>query len=519
MMGDLIMAYLLYLRKSRADLEAEARGEGETLKRHERQLLDLAKKQKLSIGGIYKEIVSGESIAARPIMQQLLTEVEQGLWEGVIVMEVERLARGNTLDQGIVAQAFQYSNTKIVTPMKTYDPNNEFDQEFFEFGLFMSRREYKTINRRLQSGRSAATKEGKWVSNKAPYGYKRVKLEHDSGFSLEIIPEEAEVIKLIYDLYVTNKMGPDNISKQLEHLGYKSPSNTSIWSSHTIRDILINPTYCGKIRWGWRAHAKTVSDGEIKVSRPRSENFELSDGLHEPIISDKLFNLAQEIRDSNSVPRINPKCKIKNPLSGIIFCSECGRTMTRRPYNQSNQPASLICQNPRCKNISSALHLVEEELLNLSNLWLKQLILKLENLADDDNQTSTLESAIKKSQNELQTLEGQMDNLYNLLEQGIYSNEVFLERSKKLSLTKQEIVDRINVLEGEFTQEQKNDINKEFIPRLQKLIDTYYTLNSVEEQNILLKSTFDRVIYKKSEGGRGKEKAFTLEIYPFVPKC
>ena len=150
------MPYCLYVRKSRADAEAEARGEGETLARHTNTLLELAKLRHLDITQIYREIVSGETIAARPVMQQLLSEVEQGMWDGVLVMEVERLARGDTVDQGIVAQTFKFSNTKIITPVKDYDPNNEFDEEYFEFGLFMSRREYKTINRRLQRGQSSS---------------------------------------------------------------------------------------------------------------------------------------------------------------------------------------------------------------------------------------------------------------------------------------------------------------------------------------------------------------------------
>ena len=155
------MAYLIYLRKSRMDMEAEARGEGETLARHRTTLLALARRMGLEIGGIYEEIVSGETIAARPQMQRLLSEVEAGQWEGVLVMEVERLARGDSIDQGIVAQAFKYSGTKIITPAKTYDPANEFDEEYFEFGLFMSRREYKTIKRRMVAGRIASVKEGK----------------------------------------------------------------------------------------------------------------------------------------------------------------------------------------------------------------------------------------------------------------------------------------------------------------------------------------------------------------------
>ena len=160
--------YSLYLRKSRADLEAEERGEGETLARHEKMLIELARINGFSIGKIYREIVSGESIESRPIVQELLRDVESGRWRGVLVVEVERLARGDTMDQGRVAKSFKFSNTKIITPIKIYDPNNEFDEEYFEFGLFMSRREYKTINRRLQRGRLSSVKEGKFVGSVAP---------------------------------------------------------------------------------------------------------------------------------------------------------------------------------------------------------------------------------------------------------------------------------------------------------------------------------------------------------------
>ena len=93
--------YSLYLRKSRADLEEEERGKGETLARHEKMLKELAKKYGFSIGKIYREIVSGESIEARPVVQQLLRDVESGRWKGVLVVEVERLARGDTMDQGL----------------------------------------------------------------------------------------------------------------------------------------------------------------------------------------------------------------------------------------------------------------------------------------------------------------------------------------------------------------------------------------------------------------------------------
>lgn len=84
-----------------------------------------------------------------------------GQWDGVLVVEIERLARGDTEDQGAVAKAFQYSGTKIVTPLKTYDPGDEFDEEYFEFGLYMSRRELQDHQPPSGTGASGLSQTGK----------------------------------------------------------------------------------------------------------------------------------------------------------------------------------------------------------------------------------------------------------------------------------------------------------------------------------------------------------------------
>ena len=83
--------YAMYLRKSRADREAEMRGEMETLARHEKMLFETARRMNLSIGAVYKEVVSGETIASRPVIQQLLSEVEQGMWTGVLAVSYTHL--------------------------------------------------------------------------------------------------------------------------------------------------------------------------------------------------------------------------------------------------------------------------------------------------------------------------------------------------------------------------------------------------------------------------------------------
>ena len=230
--------YAIYLRKSRADIEAEEKGEGETLKRHENVLMDLAKKYELTIAKIYREIVSGESVETRPAVQELLRDVESGKWDGVLVVEIERLARGDTMDQGRIAKAFKFSNTKIITPTKIYNPNDEFDEEYFEFSLFMSRREYKTINRRLQRGRLSSVKEGKYVGSIAPYGYDRAKIAKDKGFTL-VKNNEAPVVKKMFELYAHNNLSISGVARYLNEAGF-TPRKAREWNNSTIKDILNN---------------------------------------------------------------------------------------------------------------------------------------------------------------------------------------------------------------------------------------------------------------------------------------
>ena len=160
--------YAMYLRKSRADLEAEKLGEGETLARHKKILTELAARKSLYVDKIYQEIVSGETVAARPQMQKLIKDCYAGNYRGIIVIDIDRLSRGNQGDMQTIMDCLRYSNDRngllVVTPTKTYDvSHNADDEEYMEFVLFMSRREYKTIQKRLERGRHQAVVEGNYM--------------------------------------------------------------------------------------------------------------------------------------------------------------------------------------------------------------------------------------------------------------------------------------------------------------------------------------------------------------------
>ena len=239
--------------------------------------MSLSESRELNVVEICEEVVTGDSIAVRPEVQKVLQLVETGNYAGVIVMEVERLARGDTIDQGIIAQTFKYSDTRIITPNKTYDPNNEMDEEYFEFGLFMSRRESTPSSAACRAARRRLCVRGKWISGKTPFGWLREKLPNDKGYKLVPHPEQAPVLQQIYNWYTGDgcaRIGAKAISTRLNSLGVPTNSG-SLWRADSVLDILRNPANAGWIKSGGRPETKRIVDGSVVVSRPRTRQEDL----------------------------------------------------------------------------------------------------------------------------------------------------------------------------------------------------------------------------------------------------
>lgn len=513
--------YAIYLRKSRKDLDAEARGEGETLERHFQILKDLAKRMRLNIRQIYAEVVSGESIEARPQMQKLLRDVETGVYDGVLVVEVERLARGDTSDQGRVAKTFKFSNTLIITPAKTYDPNNEFDEEYFEFGLFMSRREYKTIRRRLAAGTDSSCREGKYTGNVAPYGYERYKLKKEKGWSLKIVPDQASVVRMIFNWYLNGlsgtQVGYGRIAQELNRLSVPAPSGRS-WTPDGVQNIIRNPVYAGYIKNGYRKEVKQLVDGRMIRSRPLNHDCKLYPGRHEAIISQETWNAVSSRMKNRYADSSTRKRPPQNPLAGLVRCSCCHRVMQRRPY-QDGSPASLLCTTKDCPTVSASLSMVEQRILEALDVWLASYELsEPEALPSNAEKITLLESGISSCQAELQETESQIERQYDFLERGVYTEEMFFERNARMRKRKDELTARLEELQKELKEETGRDAAiQNLIPTLRTIHDAYLKVDSPAARNALLKEVIDHVEYTKTEGGRwGRPDSFTLEIFPRV---
>lgn len=465
--------YCIYLRKSRKDAEAEARGEGETLTRHQNILSEIAEKYHLNIVKIYKEIISGDSISARPQMKAMLSDIAENKYEGVLVMEIERLARGDTIDQGIVAQTFRNSGTKIITPVKIYDPDNEFDEEYFEFSLFMSRREYKTIRRRMQSGRLSAVKEGNYISTTAPYGYRKISPE-PKIHTLEAVPQEAEIIRLIFEMYLDGH-GTKFIANELNRMGVK-PQKSQYWENSSIKKILGNPIYCGFVGW------KTKSNGDT-----------LYKGMHEPIISEDIFNAVQSKRKNNPAVQLRTDNSLMNYYHNVIYCKNCGHQMKRRVITKSGYE-HLYCTYSQCRGVTVSAPFSEIDSLILSAIAYRMSLLNGRLSVQYAEKTQKITDKRKIIECELEKVKKQKSKLYDFLEQEIYDKNTFFERSAMLT-------EKIKSLENALAETEKS--TEKFPPdrttiSLQYILDNFSSFTP-ENKNTLLMSVIRKVLYSRTQ--------------------
>ena len=507
--------YLAYLRKSRKDAELEAQGAGETLARHRKILQDLAERGGYNVVKTFEEVVSGDSISDRPEMQKLLKEVETGLYAGVLVVEVERLSRGDGIDQAIVSKTFQYTNTKIITPVKVYDPANEMDNEYFEFGLFMSRREYNTIKRRLKRGKEAAAREGKWSNGFAPYGYKTVKIPGQKGCTLEPT-DKAAIIKAIFEQYLRGD-SLQTIADTLNTAGIPTPTQRNGWRQENIGVIIRNPVYAGYIRYNnWKTERRIV-DGEIVGKRARSAEDEIIivKGLHPAIISEGDFQKAQQIMDAKRV-RTAKKLPLKNPFSSILRCSACGYAMTGKRYDDGSG-GFLYC--PMCSaHVGAKIEEVDAAVTQALKEWLAELPAEAETVGQEENagEKSQYEIIAEQKQAEIDQLDAQLKRAYELVEQNVYTIDLFRERAadikakraaaeKALKTAKKEAADYAAALKSK----------KDVLPIARTVVAAYENAETPEEKNKLLRTILARIDYKKTRRANSPEGSdLTLVLYP-----
>lgn len=482
--------YLVYLRKSRSDGEHETIED--VLEKHEKIIQEYALKnfgETIQEEFIYREVVSGETIQDRPVIKKVLDIIQTENIKGVLTIEPQRLSRGDLSDCGTVIRAFRYTDTLVITPTKTYDLTDKFDRKFFETELMRGNDYLEYIKEIMMRGRIASVNDGNFIGSVAPYGYDKVK----NGKSYTLVSNsEADTLRLIFELFVNENLGTTNIANRLNDLGIK-PRKAPYWTNASIRDILRNPVYIGKIRWNWRKTVKKYENGDIITSRPKSAptSCMIVDGKHEAIISDELFQKAQQ--RFGSTPRSKASNEIVNPFAGLIRC-QCGKAMVQQAQRKGIRTRIHCPQQKICGNKSATCADLEQAVIETLNNIINDFKSKLNDKNIDYNIQSETINSIKK---ELNTIDTQQNKLYDLLEQGIYTGEVFVMRNEGLSKKRKKLETAL----AEAIELSEAVINyQEMIISVSQAIDTIKNPDiPPKRKNVFLRSVIREIVYSRKK--------------------
>lgn len=502
--------YIEYLRKSQMDRDYENLSVEETLQRHRAILAEFVQSKKLNVEVVLEEVVSGEALSSRPQMLKLLDLVNTGEYDGVICMDIDRLSRGSSIDSGYIMQILQVNNCKIITPNKTYDLMNETDEQFADMKFMFSRYELATIRKRLITGRDTSVKEGRFMGSTAPYGYKIKKLKGEKGNTLEVVPEEAQVVRMVFDWYTNDGLGTGQIADKLNALHIK-PRKVDEWSGEVVRKIIVNEHYVGKLPWKRRVTGKKFVDGQMIKKKYVNNDYEIHEGRHESIISEEQFELAQQIRENNRTRPVKLDLNIINPFGGVLHCGHCGTKMKMVKPSKTNPNAKPRFKCEKAKKCGCKSHFseeVEKAIVVEMKEWLAGYIIELEQ--NDVRKDDGLEVSLGMLKNRLEELFEQQDNICELHEKKEYSDRLFARRNAAIEAEIEKVESEIDELEEKLSeQKEEADIKSSIIPTSQYLLDNYDSLTP-KEKNDIWKLILHKIDYVKTEKG----KEFSITIYP-----
>lgn len=303
----------IYLRVSTAH-----QAEKYSLPAQRRILRELAERNAWTIVREYEDAgISGETIDARPAFRELLAAAAAGEFDVLLVIDLDRLSRSQDLHAWAeISGTLRDASVRLVTPSQEIDFRDEDDSFLGALFALLSGREKQKILKRTRRGLEQAVREGRWIGGTSPFGYRYDK----NSRRLEVNPEEAPAIPLIFELYVAGQtyLG---ICRELKRRGVRTRSGAR-WYPQTIRQILRRPVYTGFVAWN-----RTDQTAANHRDRPPSQWVWSEEPAHEALVPRPVWEAAQVAMRQRGAA-VNQPSYLESPflLTGLLRCW-CGERM------------------------------------------------------------------------------------------------------------------------------------------------------------------------------------------------
>ncbi|MEH2949372.1 MAG: recombinase family protein [Lachnospiraceae bacterium] len=407
----------------------------------------------------------------RPGFQQMLSDIEAGHIDCVIVKDLSRLGR-NSIDTGYyIEQYFHTHNVRFIAvtdQFDTADPGSLHSGIMLPLKNMINEAYALDIGRKIKAQARQAMKDGDYIGARAPYGYRK---DPDNCHKLLIDEDTAPVVRQIFE-WAHGHVALNRIVRNLNEMGITAPSHykkstgeitspgligSGKWQTRTVMKILESEVYTGDLVQG---KTKIVDHQQVKAGE---DNLIIARRTHEPIISYELFTAVQEYRkqiceESRAVPK---RPYTPNIFKGKVFCADCGRSLHRQRAERKKGPdvywfhclTNSRVAKDSCKGvmmqetelIATVTAILEKELSVALGMSLPLFQLEAKQKKDKDRLKTQMSARRQETEKKRRLIRG----LYENFVQGILTNEEYFE-------LKADYEESIRTLSGEIEALEKD---------------------------------------------------------------
>jgi len=390
---------------------------------------------------------------ARPAFSEMMKDIEAGKINCVIIKDFSRLGR-NYIEVGeFVDEIFPKYNVRLISMNDRYDslnPRTDADEMIIPFKHLIDEHYLRESSKKIRSSLSIKRKNGDFVSAFAPYGYKRDEADKNM---LVVEDHAAETVRSIFRMKIEG-MSQQKIAEYLNGIGEPSPAenkkkNTNYkakfqtktrasWSAVAIGRILRNPVYIGTMVQG----KQTTANYKVKrrINKPENE-WSIVAETHEGIIKSQDFEIVNDLLGHDT--RTAPKQGTVYPLSGLVYCGDCGNNMIR---TKSDKLYYYICATSRSRkrvvsDIHCTSHCIQQIKLESSVMEaiehqialaidIEKSITYIKSLPQQQRDIVKLNTKIIEREEEIKACEGYKRSLYEDYKNDFISKEDYIEFGK-----------------------------------------------------------------------------------------
>ena len=469
------------------------------------------------VEGYVDEGVTATTTKNRENFLRMIRDAKLHKFDLIITKEISRFAR-NTVDSLSYTQDLLRNGVGVLFEndnLNTLEPDSELRLTIMSG---MAQDESRKISERVSFGFRKSIESGVVLGNDAIWGYRK-----ENG-KLVIVPEEAEMVYKIFDLYANENLGVRAIAKVLTDMGYKNTSGNN-FSYSSIKGILVNPKYKG-FYCGKKTHKIDFRHNDIKYL-PKEEwvMYEDHDAVP-PIVSVELWDRAnRKLKARGEKMASNDKTSYQNKYlySGKIVCGEHGDCYHHTIYKYKNLGNKELwackrynegdkCRNPLVYN--AEIDAVMREVYNQIICEKTSIINDLLELYKESGSTKAIAKSKNKIQSEIKRIKDLKDTLVELVTDKLISKEEFHQRNSVYNEQLDELEKKLSELDEE---EQKSLDLKESIESLRSSIADELAFTEDIGKNVV-DSFIDKIVVYKSEIENQIDLKIFLKLLPVAPQ-